>query len=203
MHGEAEYSFSNYRKIKLSRHRRMFVVISVLYVVMQTLTVIKIMSNEYGLNLPIAIASFGVAITVGGLMYLLRYQLDYAFYKLFFSRSQNGRFIYTHSQLLGPLLVYLTVYGLGIIGIGILVLLARPGTDYQKFKSDVLVLNQKFVEINTMISDLVSNPEQDNSEEVLGFIKYNINMFNVYEIALFDNQAKIISYEQLLENIKG
>lgn len=202
MHKEVEYSFSNYQKIKFNRHNSMLAIISLLYVVIQTMTVARLTRGEYGYNQQYIVIALVFSLATALLMYVLRYRLDYAYYKMFFCRSRKMRVFYTHNQIVGPLLVYLTVYGLGVVGLIGLLVLAKPGHDYRNFKSDVLVLNRNFAEISVMVNDLLHNPEIENKEELIGFIKYNISMFNMYEIALFDNQAKTISYEQLVENIE-
>lgn len=201
MHTESQYSFSNYLKIKFNRHATMHKFISVLYVVLQTITVGRLTSDEYGISYEKTLVGFVIAIVIGTIMYILRYQLDYTFYKLFFSKTQKRRFVYTHSTLIGPLTVYLMVFGLGIVGIVILGIFSRPGKDYFDFKNDVLILNRNFGELNLLISEVLANPEMENYQETIGYIKYQINMYNLYEIALFDNQAQLISYDQLVANL--
>lgn len=201
MHTESQYSFSNYLRIRFNHHEFMHKFISILYVIIQTITISRLTSDEYGINYQKTLVGLAIAVVIGVVMYVLRYQLDYAIYKLFFAKTQNRRFIYTHSTLIGPLTVYLIVYGLGIVGITILGVLSRPGKDYQNFKNDVLILNHNFGELNMLLSEVLANPQMDNYQEIIDYIKYQINMYNLYEIALFDNQAQLISYEQLVADI--
>lgn len=202
MHTEKDYSFTNYRKIKFSRHNFMLKFISILYVVMQTITVGKMTSNEYGYVAIYLIVGFAFATIVGIAVYMLRYQLDYAIYKMLFSRTQNRRYYYTHSTLTGSLFIYLIVFGLGVVGILFLLLCSRPGQDYREFKEAVLTLNQNYQEINMLINEILSDNGSLDYEETIGFIKYRINMYNLYEMALFDEQATMIEYEQLVANIR-
>lgn len=202
MHSEKDYSFANYRKIKLAHHNPMLIIITFIYIVIQTLTIANQTYGEYGYRTEYIIVGFLMALIGALIMYGFRYRIDYVFYKMFFTRSHKMRLFYAHNQLVGPLLVYLTMYLMGIFGVVLCLFLSRPGKDYFNFKNDVLVLNRNFGEINMMISDLMANPEAINDADAVGFIKYNISMFNMYEIALFGDQAKTISFEQLVENIK-
>lgn len=204
MHPEKDYSFENYRKIKLSRHKAMLTLISILYVITQTITVANQTYDQYGYHLDYIVVGFGLATGVGITMYALKYRLDYMFYKTFFVRSYKLRIFYAHNQIVGPLLVYLTVYLMGLFGIALMLIGSRAGHDYRNFKNDVLVLNRNFEQINQLINELLTNQKvrPDVDADALGLIKYNISMYNMYEIALFEEQAKMISYEQLIEKIK-
>lgn len=134
-------------------------------------------------------------------IFICRFRIDYTLYKIFFMYTHKTRLFYTHNQIVGPLIIFLILYFLGISGLLMLLLFSRAGKDYESFRKDVGVLNHNYSQIEQMVYEFINVSSNENFEDDLGYIKYNINMFNIYEIALFEDYAKTIEYEEVVKSL--
>lgn len=197
MHQEHEYQFKKYLYIKLWRHGFILGLTTVLYFLTQVIVTREYASQIGASGSGLVITTIVSAALVSLIYWVNRYRFDYVLYKYLFSKNKNMRLLYTHNQLIGPLAIYLIVVFTGVIGMGMLILLSRPSKDYYLFKKDVEILNTNYNKLIELIGYL-NNGEFDDYAEMVGVIKYNISMYNMYEIALFDCFASTIEYDQLL-----
>lgn len=202
IHKSHEYSPNAYRKIKLGRHRYMLILIIFLYSLATLYT--QVINNQLTLKENINdigwITSYLLVLSF--VVFLCRYRIDYTIYKLFFLRSPKLRVFYAHNLIVGPIILFLILYLFGVSGLLILLLMSRVGTDYSSFRNDVNILNHNYSQIEQMVYEIVHAPNIESYEEDLGYIKYNISMFNLYELALFEERAKTIELEQLINAAK-
>ncbi len=199
MHKANEYTYNKYLRIKFRRHNFILTLTVFVLYIMQLVTLLNY--NDISLsNLPIEVLQIAIMMVfVCIAYYIYRFRFDYVFYKYIFAKHSKLRLIYNNNLIIGPLLVYLTIYFFGVFGMIILWSLSLPGKDYFNFRSDVEALNHNYYMLQKMVEELVANPQVEEYDETVGYIKYNISMYNLYEIALFENEAVSIEFDQLIK----